>query len=180
MFLASIILPATFSGPVFLITGWVLMGLVGMALVMSADPVKRPLLAALSRELAAVQTPIEASPAQAKGNLRVAALEVRGELQSVRTTLATLRTLPLYEGIGSPLPAHEWSRHREMLGREMRTADYEAVLLAYGLANQMNSMASQALKTSAANALAARAVETANRLDKQIDNASKRLEAYAD
>lgn len=49
--IASVVIPATFQGTVYLIVLWLIMGLAGLALVLSSEPVKRPLIAALRREL---------------------------------------------------------------------------------------------------------------------------------
>lgn len=159
------------------VIGFVLMG---VAAVWAVGSVIAPPLTARGLDAVAGQVASRLVLPETKGNMRLAALEVRGELRSVQTTLAGLRSLPLFEATGSPLPASEWSRHRGTLGRELSTADYDTVLLAYELANQINLMASQALKTTTTGTLEARAEETAKRLDEQIDEASKRLGTYAD
>lgn len=110
------------------------------------------------------------------GSLRVAAREVRGELRSIELTLARHRSLPLWQMATSPLPSQEWTRHRQTF-EALDRADYDAVLAAYELANQINQMASHALKTDDTGQSAA---GVANELDAKLLDASQRLERYAD
>jgi hypothetical protein len=49
--LASIAVPATFHGTLFLIVLWLVIGLAGVALILTSEPVKRPLVAGIRKEL---------------------------------------------------------------------------------------------------------------------------------
>lgn len=50
--IASIAIPATFQGTLYLVALWLLMGLGGLYLLLSADPIKKRWIAALRRDLA--------------------------------------------------------------------------------------------------------------------------------
>src|SRR5215212_879759 len=90
--LASVALPATFEGTAFLVAMWVLLGLSGAFLILSSEPVKRPILAALRRELG-----IETGPAVSAGSTPAPPAKAeasgpsRGEVIAAR--LRTLRSL---------------------------------------------------------------------------------------
>jgi hypothetical protein len=70
--IASIVIPATFDGSVYLISLWILMFLLGLVLVLTSEPVKKPLVTYLRRELAIPNAPVQPAPTPAPAATRTA------------------------------------------------------------------------------------------------------------
>lgn len=88
--IASIAVPATFHGTVFLAALWLLIALAGIALILTSEPVKQPLLAALRRELNAVGGEVATTPPPDRAaNLRLAIAELAEELEAARHVLTS-------------------------------------------------------------------------------------------
>ncbi len=128
--IASVVIPATFQGTVYLIVLWLLMGLAGLALIITSGPVKRPLIAALRHQL---EIPNALPPLTTNGDTedpdpdtlrRLALSEICEELEAakgvlngpqmsrffVKHKLATFK----WERYGPVLAASDTSLHKEV------------------------------------------------------------------
>ena len=140
LLLIGIAVPATFHGTAFLLTVWVLIALGGVALVVTSDPVKRPLLDALRTEL---QLPAPAHEGE-KRELRRRLRDVRDELTSVDVTLKTgiKNGWPRYD---FHLPSIQWEDAKQFLGERLENEQYDVFAAGYEAANQINRVTLDAI-----------------------------------
>ena len=117
---ASITVPATFQGTTFLIVIWLLLGLAGLLLILTSEPVKRRLVDGLRRELRVPDaSPTTEAVTAADPNANPAALrqlalsEIAEELEAAEGVLTGPNMARFF--VDHELATHKWERYGPVL-----------------------------------------------------------------
>ena len=145
---ASVALPATFDGTGFLVALWVVLGLTGVALVVSSEPVKKPLLAGLRKELGVGQgadggekerlalAQLKAQDEADTEGLRIALAQIEEELEYAESIIETMDHNFFYTTAGG-IPMRRWDEHGATLAARDRSL-HRAVREAYLRIDELN------------------------------------------
>lgn len=139
VFVASVAVPATFHGTAFLIAVWLALALLGAALILTSEPVKRRWVAALARELGSSAPPPPATAAPAPSRAAMFH-ELMDELETTLRRVRSAQTRGSYRR-NFTLPSAEWERHRAQLAREVGNDVRRLVAQAYVEADHVTTAA---------------------------------------
>jgi hypothetical protein len=130
--IASIAIPATFHGTVFLVVVWLLVGIAGLVLLVTADPVKPRWIGWLRQEL---QIPESPPSRRGPSDAQVAVARISEELEAARDVLESADADLFF--VHHEIATDQWGRYGETLVRTPTL--HQSVRLAYRKIDALNN-----------------------------------------